>query len=117
MVPSSKRLPFPTAVTSASWGFSLAESGMCKPPCICCFSSIRLTTMRSWSGRIVIIMFLFLLGFRVDQAFETLFRFIADGLAGDARDRLSCEPKTGVVLCAHGAQQASARRLKVFQQQ
>ena len=36
-----------TATTSASWGFSLAVSGMNSPPAVFCCSSMRLTRMRS----------------------------------------------------------------------
>ena len=43
-------LPAPTAITSPSCGFSLAVSGMMMPPLTDSFSSIRLTSTRSWSG-------------------------------------------------------------------
>src|ERR1700751_2614936 len=49
-LPSSLDLPLPTEMTSPSWGFSLAESGMMMPPRIVSPSSIRRTRMRSWSG-------------------------------------------------------------------
>src|ERR1700678_1742695 len=55
MVPSSKRLPFPMASTSPSWGFSFAESGIYRPPRRASpFSSTRLITTRSYNGRIFI---------------------------------------------------------------
>src|SRR5690606_30589281 len=39
-LPSSSFLPVPSAITSASCGFSLAESGMIIPPRVCSFSSM-----------------------------------------------------------------------------
>src|SRR5579862_9273546 len=54
-VPSSRRLPFPMAITSPSWGFSLAESGIYRPPRRASpFSSTRMITTRSYNGRIFI---------------------------------------------------------------
>ena len=55
IVPSSSRLPFPTAITSPCCGFSWAESGMKMPLRVVSCSSIRFTTMRSYSGRIFIV--------------------------------------------------------------
>src|SRR3984957_3871432 len=52
-LPSSRRLPLPTASTSPSWGFSFAESGIYRPPRRASpFSSTRLITTRSYNGRI-----------------------------------------------------------------
>src|SRR5208282_2027901 len=48
--PSSVFLPFPTATTSPSWGFSLAVSGIMIPPFTASFSSIRLIRIRSCRG-------------------------------------------------------------------
>src|ERR1039457_2165068 len=55
-LPSSSRLPWPTAITSPSCGFSLAESGMMMPLRVVSCSSIRFTTMRSYKGRIFMMM-------------------------------------------------------------
>src|SRR5207253_7431544 len=46
-LPSSLILPFPTATTSASIGFSLAVSGMMMPPRRVSLSSTRFTRIRS----------------------------------------------------------------------
>src|SRR5271165_4417336 len=54
--PSSSRLPWPTAMTSPSWGFSFAESGMMMPCRVVSCSSIRFTTMRSYRGRIFMLL-------------------------------------------------------------
>src|SRR5258706_4517306 len=51
LVPFSRILPLPTARTSPSWGFSLAESGMMMPPLAVSFSSMRRINRRSCSGR------------------------------------------------------------------
>src|SRR5262249_24753129 len=51
-LPSSSTLPLPTETTLPSEGFSLAVSGMMIPPLVFSSSSMRLTRMRSWSGRI-----------------------------------------------------------------
>ncbi|SPE30319.1 hypothetical protein SBA5_780022 [Candidatus Sulfotelmatomonas gaucii] len=48
--PSSFDLPLPTEMTSPSWGFSFALSGMMIPPRMVSVSSIRRTRMRSCSG-------------------------------------------------------------------
>ena len=42
--------PGPTAMTSPSWGFSLAVSGMTIPEAVVCSSSLGCTAMRSSSG-------------------------------------------------------------------
>src|SRR5882724_13438934 len=55
-VPSSWTLPLPTAMTSPSTGFSLAESGMMIPPLVFSSSLTRLTIKRSCSGRIFVAM-------------------------------------------------------------
>src|SRR5947208_4910028 len=47
--PSSNR-PGPTAMTSPSWGFSLAVSGITIPETVVCSSSLGSTAMRSSSG-------------------------------------------------------------------
>src|SRR6266508_959874 len=47
--PSSNR-PGPTAMTSPSWGFSLAVSGITMPETVVCSSSLGCTAMRSSSG-------------------------------------------------------------------
>src|SRR5437868_4629047 len=52
--PSSRILPFPTAMTSPSMGFSLAVSGMMMPPFVFSSSCTRLTITRSCRGRIFI---------------------------------------------------------------
>src|SRR5262249_48339261 len=51
LLPSSPILPFPTAMTLPSCGFSFAVSGMMIPPFLTSCSSSRSTTMRSCSGR------------------------------------------------------------------
>jgi hypothetical protein len=43
------------AITSPSCGFSFAESGMMMPLCVVSCSSIRFTTMRSYKGRMFMI--------------------------------------------------------------
>ena len=48
--PSSLNRPGPTATTSASWGFSLAVSGITRPDAVTCSASMGRTTMRSSSG-------------------------------------------------------------------
>src|SRR6478735_4267197 len=48
--PSSLNRPGPTAMTSPSWGFSLAVSGMTSPDAVVCSASTWLITMRSSSG-------------------------------------------------------------------
>src|SRR5438132_12350088 len=53
-LPSSVTLPLPTAITLASWGFSLAVSGIMIPPFLTSFSSSRSTRSRSCNGRIFI---------------------------------------------------------------
>src|SRR5262245_33072598 len=50
-LPSSVMRPGPTAITSPSWGFSLAVSGMMIPPRFVSCSSIRRTRTRSARGR------------------------------------------------------------------
>ena len=51
-LPSFETAPGPAATTSPSAGFSLAESGMMMPPLVFSSSATRLTSTRSWSGRI-----------------------------------------------------------------
>src|SRR4029079_11360671 len=51
LLPLSRILPLPTAMTSPSCGFSLAVSGMMIPPLTVSFSSTRRTSRRSCSGR------------------------------------------------------------------
>src|SRR5207248_1697141 len=51
-LPSSRILPFPTAITSPSMGFSLAVSGMMIPPFVFSSSCTRLTITRSCKGLI-----------------------------------------------------------------
>src|SRR4030095_12946173 len=53
--PSSLYLPRPAAITSPSWGFSFAVSGMMMPPRTCSPSSMRLTITRSCSGWILVV--------------------------------------------------------------
>src|SRR5690606_10765485 len=50
-LPSSERVPEPTATTSPSLGFSLALSGMMMPPAVFSSASMRRTRTRSCSGR------------------------------------------------------------------
>ena len=45
--PSSRIFPLPTAITSPSIGFSLAESGMMMPPLLFSSAAVRFTRMRS----------------------------------------------------------------------
>src|SRR6185437_13472955 len=54
-LPSSLDLPLPAAMTSPSWGFSLALSGMMIPPRRVSPSSTRRTRMRSCSGVKVVV--------------------------------------------------------------
>jgi pimeloyl-ACP methyl ester carboxylesterase len=62
-LPSSVTLPGPTAITSPSWGFSLAVSGMMMPPFFTSFSSRRFTRIRSCRGlNFFIVCHSFLLG-------------------------------------------------------
>src|SRR5579863_5175592 len=50
-LPSSSRLPVPSATTSPSWGFSLWASGMMIPPFLVSTASSGLTSTRSARGR------------------------------------------------------------------
>src|SRR5690606_2564365 len=50
-LPSSPRVPEPTATISPSLGFSLALSGMMMPPAVFSSASMRRTRTRSCSGR------------------------------------------------------------------
>src|SRR5258708_14755324 len=51
-------LPAPTAITSPSWGFSFAVSGMMIPPLAVSVCSRRRTSTRSCSGVILTVIFL-----------------------------------------------------------
>src|SRR5688572_2712013 len=52
--PFARTLPFPTATTSPSIGFSLALSGMMIPPLVFSSSARRFTMIRSCKGRMFI---------------------------------------------------------------
>src|SRR5271165_394603 len=67
ILPSSSFLPVPRAMTSASWGFSLAESGMMMPPRTCSLSSRCLTRTRSPIG-LILTLAIWILGWRMNRA-------------------------------------------------
>src|SRR5689334_12225454 len=62
ILPSSRILPLPTAITLPWSGFSAALSGMTMPPADLLSPSMRSTTTRSWRGRIFIMMWILRVG-------------------------------------------------------
>jgi hypothetical protein len=52
------RLALPTAMTTPRAGFSLAESGMNRPPAVFSSSAMRFTKTRSFKGRTFVICYL-----------------------------------------------------------
>src|ERR1039458_10279431 len=87
--PVSSSLPLPTALTSACFCFSLAESGMMIPPTFCSPSSRRFTITRSCKGRKSMSLIIGQCHWRGDQLHEIVYspqrRRDAEISAGEGR--------------------------------